>query len=95
MSLSQLASLSLSSGPLSASQRLDRARQQLELKAYPEAYFEAVQGLDDDVVGLTEDLRRELVIAAGRSTGEAAVWDLAVVVRRLPSLCSAMYGPSS
>lgn len=86
MSLSQLASLSLSSDPLSASQRLDRSRQQLELKAYPEAYFEAVQGLDDDVVGLTEDLRRELVIAAGRSTGGAAVWDLAVVVRRLPSL---------
>lgn len=81
MSLSDLASLSLSSSPPTASLRLGRSLAQLDLSTWPVAYFEAVQGLDDDVEGLSDGVRRELVLAAGKAAGGASVWDLAVVVR--------------
>lgn len=80
MSLSDLASLSISSTPPTAPLRLARSQAQLDLSAWPVAYFEAVQGLDDEIEGLSEGVRRELVVAAGGAASGAGVWDLAVVV---------------
>lgn len=72
----------LALAPHSAPTLASRSAAYLKLGRWPEAYFDACQGLDESgrVTGLDDGLKVLLIMRCGEACAGAKVWDLAVVV---------------